>query len=121
MKDKLEEFLFSLFFNVILSITYGIQTAQSCKAAMMLLAIILLYVYIFFVAMKHFSVTMKNYIRLPELLLSKFIAQGSCFFLLGIFFNISHDKYDYFILIMFFITSAFLIESCNNSIKKIKE
>lgn len=121
MKNTLKEFLFASFFSLILSITYGIQATQSCKTTLILLAIILLYVYIFFVAMKHFSATMKNYIRLPKLLLSKFIAQGSCFFLVGTFFGMSHDKYDYIMLTMFFITSFYLVESCNDLIKNIQE
>ena len=114
MKDKLKEFLFALFFSIILSITYGIQTIQGVKVAIILLALISLYTHLFFVKIKHHRM-------LPTILLSKFISTGSGFFLVARFFDISNDKYDYIMLIMFFITSAFLIESCNNSIKNIQE
>ena len=114
MKNLLKEFLFALFFSVILSITYGTQTIQSVKSIIIALALITLCMPLFFIKIKH-------YIKLPTLLLSKIIAQGSGFFLVARFFDISNDKYDYIMLIMFFITSAFLIESCNNSINNTQE
>lgn len=120
MKNLLKEFLFSLFFSVILSTTYSIQTTQSCKTALILLALIVLYVYIFFVTMKHFSATKKHYIRLPALLLSKFMAQGSGFFLFARFCEMSHDKYDYIMLIIFVFTLIIINEHCDNSIKTYK-
>ena len=114
MKNILKEFLFALFFSVILSIIYVTQTIQGVKSVIIALALITLCMPLFFIKIKH-------YIKLPTLLLSKIIAQGSGFFLIGRFFDISNDKYDYIMLIMFFITSAFLIESCNDSIKNIQE
>ena len=114
MKNILKEFLFALFFSVILSIIYGTQTIQGVKSVIIALALITLCMPLFFIKIKH-------YIKLPTLLLSKIIAQGSGFFLVARFFDISNDKYDYIMLIMFFITSAFLIESCNNSIKNIQK
>lgn len=121
MKNTLKEFLFASFFTFILSITYGIQTTQGCKTALILLALIVLYVHIFFVTMKHSSTTIKHYISFPALLLSKFMAQGSGFFLVATFFDMSHDKYDYIMLTMFFITSFYLVESCNDLIKNIQK
>ena len=114
MKNTLKEFLFASFFTFILSITYGIQTTQSVKSVIIALALITLCMPLFFIKIKH-------YIKLPTLLLSKIIAQGSGFFLVGTFFGMSHDKYDYIILAMFFITCIYLVESCNDLIKNIQK
>ena len=114
MKNTLKEFLFTSFFTFILSITYGIQTIQSVKSVIIALALITLCMPLFFINIKH-------YIRFPALLLSKFMAQGSGFFLVATFFDMSHDKYDYIILAMFFITCIYLVESCNDLIKNIEE
>lgn len=110
MVNELRKWVMYTLVSIGLNIAYTVQTTQNHKIAIILFAFLLLCIAVF-------CVTENKKLSLRSIEFFKSLAFGSGIFFLVVFWTISHNKYEYFLLIVLVITNFTIIDPFDNEIK----